>query len=133
MIFEPEKVKGFQDFLPPKSLKREAIRKVIEKYFKLYGFLPVETPTIEYDELMRSNTLQQEDESISDRFRLRDKGGRNLGLRYEFTFQLARLFKQNPNIKLPFKRYQIGKVFPRRASICKKIQRIHAMRYRYPW
>ena len=29
----------------------------------------------------------------------------------EFTFQLSRLFKQNPNIKLPFRRYQIGPVF----------------------
>jgi len=111
MIFEPEKVKGFQDILPPESLKRERVKSVIKKYFKLYGFLPVETPTIEYDELMRSDSLGKEDEVISDRFRLKDKGNRNLGLRYELTFQLKRLFKQNPNIKLPFKKYQIGKIF----------------------
>jgi len=111
MIFEPERVKGFQDFLPPESLKRNAIKKVIEKYFKLYGFLPMETPTIEFEELMRSNTLEKEDEAVSDRFRLQDRGGRKLGLRYELTFQLARIFKQNPNIKLPFKRYQIGSSF----------------------
>ena len=111
MIFEPEKVKGFQDILPPKSLKREEVKSVIEKYFKLYGFLPVETPTIEYDELMRSDNLEKEDEVISDRFKLKDKGNRNLGLRYELTFQLKRIFKQNPNIKLPFKKYQLGKIF----------------------
>ena len=57
MIFEPEKVKGFQDILPPESLKREKVKSVIERYFKLYGFLPVETQTIEYDELMRSDNL----------------------------------------------------------------------------
>ena len=74
MIFEPERVKGFQDFLPPESLKREKIKSVVGKYFKLYGFLPVETPTIEYDELMRSDNLEKEDEVISDRFRLKDKG-----------------------------------------------------------
>lgn len=111
MIFEPEIVKGFRDYLPPESLKRAKIREIVEKYFKLYGFLPVETPTIEYDELMRPDTLEKEDEAVSDRFRLKDKGGRNLSLRYEFTFQLARILKQNPNIKLPFKRYQIGRVF----------------------
>ena len=112
MKFEPETVKGFQDFLPPESLKRRKIREVIEKYFKLYGFLPVETPTIEFDELMRQNDLlEKEDQAISDRYKLKDKGGRNLALRYEFTFQLARIFKQNPNIKLPFKRYQIGRCF----------------------
>ena len=111
MIFEPENVKGFQDFLPPESLKREEIKKVIVKYFRLYGFLPVETATIEFEELMKPNNLDTEDEAVSDRFRLKDRGSRNLSLRYEFTFQLARIFKQNQSIKLPFKRYQIGKVF----------------------
>lgn len=111
MKIEVETVKGFQDYLPPESLKREAVRKIIEKNYKLHGFLPIETPTIEFDELMRSETPNEEDEAISDRFRLNDTAGRNLGLRYEFTFQLARIFKQNPNIKLPFRRYQIGQVF----------------------
>jgi len=112
MIYEPETVKGFQDFLPPESQKRKAIKEIIEKLFALYGFLPIETPAIEFEELMRSDAVsEEEDEAVSDRFRLRDRGNRNLGLRYEFTFQLKRLFKQNPNIKLPFKRYQIGSVF----------------------
>lgn len=110
MNFEPATVKGFQDYMPPESQKRAAVRRIIEKYFKLYGFQPVETPTIEFDELMRSDALE-EDEAVSDRFRLKDKGGRNLGLRYEFTFQLARILKQNPNIKLPFRKYQIGQNF----------------------
>lgn len=111
MIFEPDTVKGFQDFLPPESQKRVKIKEIVEKYFRLYGFLPIETPVMEFDELMRSDTLGEEDEAISDRFRLKDKGARNLGLRYEFTFQLARIFKQNPNIKIPFRRYQIGQNF----------------------
>ena len=108
-----ETVKGFQDFLPPESLKRKEIVKVVEKWFRLYGFLPVETPIVEFDELMRSSDLpsEGEDEAVSSRFKLQDRGGRNLGLRYEFTFQLARLLKQNPNLKMPFKRYQIGPVF----------------------
>jgi histidyl-tRNA synthetase len=113
MNIEASNVKGFQDFLPPESLKRESVRKVIEKYFQLYGFFPIETPIVEFDELMKPSTLptEQEDEAVSERFRLKDRAGRNLGLRYEFTFQLARIFKQNPNAKLPFKRYQIGPVF----------------------
>ncbi|MEM4271821.1 MAG: histidine--tRNA ligase [Candidatus Pacearchaeota archaeon] len=111
MKIEVDTVKGFQDYLPPESLKRDAVRKIIEKNYKLYGFLPVETPVIEFDELMRAESITEEDEAVSDRFRLQDRAGRNLGLRYEFTFQLSRIFKQNPNIKLPFKRYQIGPVF----------------------
>ena len=111
MLIDVDTVKGFQDFLPPHSLKRKAVRQVIEEHFRRYGFLPVETPIIELDELMRPDTLQIEDEAVSDRFRLKDRGGRNLGLRYEFTFQLARIFKQHPNIKLPFRLYQIGENF----------------------
>ena len=111
MIYEPENVKGFQDYLPPESLKREKIKEIAKKYFKLYGFLPIETSLMEFEELMRSDSLEEEDEAVRDRFRLKDRGGRNLGLRYEFTFQLARIIKQNPNIKLPFKRYQIGENF----------------------
>jgi len=112
MKFEPDTVKGFQDFMPPESQKRQAIKKIIEKWFQLYGFVPVETPIIEFDELIRSDTLpNEEDEAVSDRFRLKDRGNRSLGLRYEFTFQLQRIFKQNPTIKLPFKRFQIGPVF----------------------
>lgn len=111
MLIEVDNVKGFQDFLPPESKKRREVREIIEKHFLLHGFLPVETPVIEYDELMRSDSLGEEDEAISNRFRLKDRGGRSLGLRYEFTFQLARILKQNPNIKLPFRRYQIGDVF----------------------
>src|SRR3989344_9302739 len=113
MKIEIDTVKGFQDFLPPESLKRNKVKEVIEKFYKLYGFLPIETPVIEFDELMRPETLTEndEDEAVSDRFKLKDRAGRNLGLRYEFTFQLSRIFKQNPNIKLPFRRYQIGPVF----------------------
>lgn len=111
MIYEPEAVKGFQDRLPPESQKRAAVRALIERKFQNYGFLPIETPSIEYEELMRSNSLEEEDSAVSERFRLKDRGGRNLGLRYEFTFQLARIIKQNPNLKMPFKRYQIGSVF----------------------
>lgn len=113
MIIEVDTVKGFQDYLPPESIKRKETKKIIEQWFSLYGFLPVETPFIEFDELMKSDTLpaEDEDEAVSDRFRLKDRGGRNLGLRYEFTFQLARIFKQNPTLKLPFRRYQIGENF----------------------
>ncbi len=103
------KVKGFRDILPPESLKREKVTETIKKYFKLYGFLPVETPTIETDELLKGDN--QEDEAVADRYRLKDKAGRELGLRYEFTAQLPRLFAEYKNIKLPFRRYQIGNVF----------------------
>ena len=104
-----ELVKGFRDVLPIESLKRQKIREVIEKNFRLFGFMPVETPSIEYEDFAKGDN--EKDSAVSDRFKLTDRGNRQLSLRYEFTFQLKRVFKENPNIKLPFRRYQIGYVF----------------------
>jgi len=99
-------VKGFRDFTGREAQKREEIKKTLVETFERYGFEPAETPVIEYEEFVRRDNSQ--DEVISDIFKLKDKGKRNLALRYEFTFQLKRLMK---NKKLPYKRYQIGEVF----------------------
>ena len=106
-------VKGFQDSLPPQSQLRQTIIRTFQKNAQKAGFLPLETPIIEYEELVKPDSLpsEGEDEAVRDRFKLEDRAGRNLSLRYEFTFQLARIFKQNSNLKLPFKRYQVGPVF----------------------
>lgn len=99
-----ETVKGFRDI--EDSSKRNKIISIIQNIFELYNFQAVETPIIEYEEFVKGNNPN--DEAVSDIFKLKDKGNRNLALRYEFTFQLKRLAK---NKKLPYKRYQIGNVF----------------------
>jgi len=110
-------VKGFSDFVGAEALKRSEIRKIIQRQFELYGFEPAESPVVEFEEFvtnragalealpLESSTL---DEAVRDVFRLEDRGKRKLALRYEFTFQLKRLAK---NQKLPYKRFQIGSVF----------------------
>lgn len=97
-------VKGFRDI--EDASKRIAVRNIIENTFKLYNFIPVETPIVEYEEFVKGENANQE--TISEIFKLQDRGKRKLALRYEFTFQLKRLAK---NKKLPYKRYQIGTVF----------------------
>ncbi len=101
-----ENVKGFQDFSGLEALKRETIKKILTEKFKTYGFNPAETPVIEFEEFVKGQNAN--DEAISDIFRLKDRGERELALRYEFTFQLKRLAVGK---KLPFRRYQIGEVF----------------------
>ncbi len=102
-MVKTETDKGFRDI---ESENRAAIRRIIEQTFKLYNFQAVETPIIEYEEFVKAGN--ENDEAISDIFKLQDKGGRKLALRYELTFQLKRLAK---NKKLPYKRYEIGPVF----------------------
>jgi len=101
-----ETVKGFRDFTGEEAQKRELIRDVLVRIFESYGFEPAETPVVEYKDFVRGENTN--DEAVSDIFKLQDRGGRDLALRYEFTFQLKRLMQGK---KLPFKRYQIGPVF----------------------
>ncbi|MFH1608315.1 MAG: ATP phosphoribosyltransferase regulatory subunit [archaeon] len=99
-------VKGFRDYAGEEALKREEIRKILVEIFVKYGFNPAETPVIESEEFVRGDNTN--DEAVSDIFKLKDKGKRKLALRYELTFPLKRLMK---NQKLPYRRYQIGPVF----------------------
>jgi len=101
-----ETVKGFQDFLGEEAKKREKMIEIIRNQFNLFGFEPAETPIIEKEDFVRGKN--QNDEAVRDIFSLEDRGKRNLALRFEFTFQLKRIAK---NQKLPYKRYQIGYVF----------------------
>jgi len=101
-----ETVKGFKDYTGEEARKRAGIRRILVDTFEKYGFEPAETPIIEYKEFVQGENKQ--DEAVSDIFKLKDKGERELALRYELTFQLKRLMQ---NKKLPYKRYQIGEVF----------------------
>ncbi len=100
-----EIIKGFKDKLGKNAEKAAFIREVAKEIFRRYNFLEVETPIIENEKFVKGNSS---DDVISDIFKLKDKGKRNLALRYEFTFQLKRIAQ---NQKLPFKRFQIGPVF----------------------
>ena len=99
-------IKGFKDYIGEEAYKRAVVEQVIKSIFERYGFEPAETPVIEQEEFVRGENAS--DEAVSDIFKLQDKGKRKLALRYEFTFQLKRLMK---NQKLPYKRFQIGPVF----------------------
>jgi histidyl-tRNA synthetase len=101
-----ETVKGFQDFLGEDAKKREKMIEIIRNQFNLFGFEPAETPIVENEDFVRGKN--QNDEAVRDIFSLEDRGKRKLALRFEFTFQLKRIAK---NQKLPYKRYQIGYVF----------------------
>ena len=69
-----ENVKGFRDILYPDSLKRQKIKEIIERNFKLFGFMPIETPTIEYEEVVKGSNENDEAVSESNFLNLGQKG-----------------------------------------------------------
>lgn len=105
-----ETLKGTTDFEPQDMIKINNVLKIITKNFEKYGFRPFDTPLIEYFNTL-SNKYEKDSEIIQEIFKVSDRGNRELGLRYDLTVPLCRYIASKKQLKLPFKRYQIGKVF----------------------
>ena len=45
-LIEPKILKGFRDFLPAAEIARRELIEKIEKNFRLYGFVPIDTPAL---------------------------------------------------------------------------------------
>ena len=103
-------VRGTREYLPSEQLVRERITDVLKYNFKRYGYGPIETSILESYEVAASK-YGGGSEILKETYRLTDQGGRDLALRYELTFKLGKLIGMNPTMRLPFKRYEIGKVF----------------------
>lgn len=105
----PQTLKGFRDFLPEEKRKRDFVVKKVVEIFELFGFDPLETPTLESADLLLGKYGQEADKFV---YTFEDKGERRVGLRYDQTVPSARVLSQYQNI-LPkyFRRYQIQNVF----------------------
>ncbi|MFY0743857.1 histidine--tRNA ligase [Solibacillus silvestris] len=105
-----QNVKGTQDYLPAQEVVRRNIRRTLEDTFMLYGCKPLETPILNYTELMASKYAGGA-EILKEMYTLTDRGERDLALRYDLTIPFAKVIAMNPQLSMPFKRYEIGKVF----------------------
>ena len=105
-------VKGSNDFLPKEQLLRNKIIGILSRNFENFGYLPVETTTLCYYDLLASKYAGGA-EILKEVYTLNDQGHRNLGLRYDLTVPFSKIISMNLNkeINLPFRRYEIGKVY----------------------
>ena len=129
MAQKPSTPKGTRDFSPEIMLKRNYIMQVIKNAFQIFGYLPIETPSME-----NSSTLMGKYGDEGDRliFKILNSGDylkkvdlnsdldskkmipmiSDKALRYDLTVPFARYVVQNQNdITFPFKRYQIQPVW----------------------
>ncbi|MFC7320202.1 histidine--tRNA ligase [Halobacillus campisalis] len=105
-----QNVKGTKDFLPGEEIVRRKVRRTLEDVFIQYGCQPLETPILNYTDLLASKYAGGA-EILEEMYQLSDRGERELALRYDLTVPFAKAAAMNPSLKLPFKRYEIGKVF----------------------
>ena len=103
-------VKGTFDYMPKEMKLRNKIIGILRESFEEYGYLPIESPMINYYDLL-SYKYDDDAEILSEIYRLTDQGERDLGLRFDLTVPFCKIVGLSKNLSLPFRRYEIGKVF----------------------
>lgn len=131
MAQTPSIPKGTRDYSPEVMVKRNYIFDTIKSVFKLYGYMPLETPAMENLSTLMGKYGEEGDKLLfkilnSGDFignipesELLEKNSVKLtnkiaekGLRYDLTVPFARFVVQHQNeLTFPFKRYQIQPVW----------------------
>ncbi|MDR0569091.1 MAG: histidine--tRNA ligase [Spirochaetaceae bacterium] len=108
-FIEPKILKGFRDFLPAEEIPRRILAERIEAGFRSFGFAPIDTPALEYAEILLGKGGGETEKQI---YRFKDNGNRDVALRFDLTVPFARFVAEHrAELSLPFKRYHIGKVW----------------------
>jgi histidyl-tRNA synthetase len=106
---QPRTLKGFRDYLPQTMLPREQIMDTARRVFRSYGFSPIDTPALEYLDILLGKGGAETDKQL---YRFKDHGDRDVGLRFDLTVPLARFAAQHiAELGTPFKRYHIATVW----------------------
>jgi histidyl-tRNA synthetase len=106
---QPRTLKGFRDYLPEAMIPRERLINTARRVYRSYGFSPIDTPTLEYLEILSGKGSEETDKQL---YKFEDHGGRWVGMRFDLTVPFARFAAQHLNeIGTPFKRYHIATVW----------------------
>ena len=109
MTNKVQNLKGFRDFLPKEMRIRKRVTNILEEVFESFGFEPIETPSLEYADVLLGKYGGEADKLV---YTFTDNGGRDVGLRYDMTVPTAKVLTMyRDRIKLPFKRYQIQRAW----------------------
>ncbi|MEQ9407618.1 MAG: histidine--tRNA ligase, partial [Fuerstiella sp.] len=106
---KPQTLRGFRDFLPDQMMAREHLIDVARSVYRSYGFAPIDTPALEYAEVLLGKGGEESDKQV---FRFTDQGDRDVAMRFDLTVPLARYSAQHiQELGTPFRRYHIGPVW----------------------
>jgi len=90
-------------------IPRERIMETARRVYRSYGFAPIDTPALEYLEILAGKGSDETDKQL---YRFQDHGGRWVALRFDLTVPAARFTAQHLNeLGTPFKRYHIAPVW----------------------
>jgi len=89
-------------------LARQQMIDTIRGVYELYGFVPLNTPAVEFLDVLSGSAGKETQQSI---FRVTNPEGEALGLRFDLTVPLARVIAQYKELPRPFRRYQVSPVW----------------------
>ena len=105
-----QNLKGVTDYYGKEQLIRNKIINTLKQTFENYGYSPLDSSVLyNYDVL--AYKYQDGAEILNEIYTLRDQGDRKLGLRYDLTIPFCKVISNEKELRLPFRRYEIGKVF----------------------
>ncbi|WP_145205842.1 histidine--tRNA ligase [Thalassoglobus polymorphus] len=108
-MIKPQTLKGFRDSLPELMMAREHLMEIARKVYRSYGYSPIDTPALEYSEILLGKGSDETDKQL---FRFQDQGDRDVAMRFDLTVPFARFAAQHiGKLGTPFKRYHIGSVW----------------------
>ena len=108
-IIEPRVLKGFRDILPAGEIERAGLMEKITKVYRSYGFVPIDTPVLEYSEILLRKSNGETEKQV---FRFEDNGKRDVAMRFDLTVPFARFTAEHESeLYFPFKRYHLAKVW----------------------
>jgi histidyl-tRNA synthetase len=108
-LIDPRILQGFRDYLPELMIPRERLLEKVRQVYRSYGFAPIDTPALEYTEVLLGKGGEESDKLI---YRFLDNGGRDVALRFDLTVPFARFAAQHiAKLGTPFKRYAMGPVW----------------------
>ena len=61
---EPRVLKGFRDYLPKEASLRRRLFSQLSTIFELHGFSPIETPALEYSEILLGKGSEETDKQM---------------------------------------------------------------------
>jgi histidyl-tRNA synthetase len=108
-LIQPRTLSGFRDYLPELMIPRERLLEQARRVYRSYGFAPIDTPALEYAEILLGKGGEESDKQL---YRFRDHGDRDVALRFDLTVPFARFAAQYiGQLGTPFKRYHLGPVW----------------------
>src|SRR3954453_20798704 len=108
-IMQPPMLKGVRDSPPELMIPREQLMEKARQVYRSYGFAPIDTPALEYAEILLGKGGDESDRLV---YRFKDHGDRDVALRFDLTVPFARFTAQNiGKLGIPFKRYAMGPVW----------------------